>query len=190
MYSWATPNQIRDLFVEPPDIDVGEALIELFDSYRDREIVDAMMALDHHYDLMSLNLCYTDRMSMAAGVETRVPFLDFDLIRVMNSIPANLKVKGREGKYVLKKAMEPYLPHEVIYRQKAGFGLPIRSWLSRDDELLKRYLDGYRLKQQGLFNEHVVSQLIKEQMSGAKDHSYLLLTLIVQQVWLDNYLVH
>ena len=190
MYSWATPNQIRELFVEPPDIDFGEAFIELLDSYHEREIVDAMLALDYHYALMSLNLCYTDRMSMATGVETRVPFLDFDLIRVMNSIPANLKVKGREGKYLLKKAMEPYLPHDVIYRSKAGFGLPIRSWLSRDDELLKCYLDGDRLKQQGLFNEHVVSQLIKEQMSGAKDHSYLLMTLLVQQVWLDNYSVH
>jgi len=190
MYSWATPAQISALFVGSPDFGVGEELIELFDSFHDREIVDAMMALDHHYDLRSLNLCYTDRMSMAAGVEARVPFLDFDLIRVMNAIPAKFKVKGREGKYVLKKAMEPNLPYEIIYRSKAGFGLPVRSWLSRDNELFNHYLDGDRLRQQGIFNDQKVGQLLKEQMSGKRDHSYLLLTLLVQQIWLDNFLVH
>lgn len=190
MYNWATSDQIKALFVDPPEGDVGDELIELFDSYKDREIVDAMMALDHHYDLMSLNLCYTDRMSMAAGVETRVPFLDFDLVRVMNAIPGRFKLKGREGKYILKKSMEPHLPHEVIYRSKAGFGLPIRSWLSRDDELFKYYLDGDRLKRQGFFNECGVNQMLKEQMEGVKDHSYMLLSLLIQQIWLDNCSAH
>ena len=82
---------------------------------------------------------------MAVGVEARVPFLDFELVRVMNSIHSSIKMKKGIPKYVLKKAMEGTLPHEVIFREKAGFGLPLRSWMRSQNEMLKYYFDEARM---------------------------------------------
>ena len=91
-----------------------------------------MLALEQRFFLADHNLLYTDKMSMAAGVEVRVPFLDNDLVRLANALPPELKQRGAEGKWVLKKAMEPYLPHDVIYRPKTGFGAPLRHWLRHE----------------------------------------------------------
>jgi asparagine synthase (glutamine-hydrolysing) len=75
------------------------------------------------------NLNYTDKMSMAVGVETRVPFLDIDLVNYSVGLPPKFKMKGNTTKYILKKAMEPYLPMEIINRPKTGFGAPVRDWV-------------------------------------------------------------
>lgn len=187
MYTWADPDQIASLFVEPPATGADDDFYALLDSLRGRDSLDQLMGIDHHYDLMSLNLCYTDRMSMAVGVEARVPFLDFDLVRLMNSIDPALKVKGREGKYIFKKAMEPYLPKEVIYREKAGFGLPIRAWMAQSSDMIDRYFDPQRIRDQGIFRPEAIERLRKEHMSGARDHGYTLLTLLIQQIWLDRF---
>lgn len=186
MYTWTAPETIKDLLIAAPPWTGGATFEALFDTYSDNGILDAMMKVDQRYDLMSLNLCYTDRMSMAVGVEARVPFLDFDLVRVMNAIPVELKVKGKEGKYVLKKAMEPYLPREIIYREKAGFGLPLRAWLQNSNEMIKRYLDSDRVERQGLFKLVAVQRIIDEQMNGVADHANTLFTLLCQQIWLEE----
>jgi asparagine synthase (glutamine-hydrolysing) len=91
-----------------------------------------MLALEQRFFLADHNLLFTDKMSMAVGVEVRVPFLDNDLVRLANALPPGLKQRGAEGKWVLKKAMEPYLPHDVIYRPKAGFGGSLRHWLRNE----------------------------------------------------------
>jgi asparagine synthase (glutamine-hydrolysing) len=84
--------------------------------------LDRMLALEQRFFLADHNLLYTDKMSMAAGVEVRVPFLDLDLVDFAARIPARFKQRGSQGKWALKKAMEPHLPREVIYRPKTGFG--------------------------------------------------------------------
>lgn len=189
MYTWTASDTVKDLLIAAPQWTGGATFEALFDTYSDNGILDAMMKVDQRYDLMSLNLCYTDRMSMAVGVEARVPFLDFDLVRVMNAIPVGLKVKGRQSKYVLKKAMEPYLPREIIYREKAGFGLPLRAWLQHSNEMVNRYLDGDRIKRQGLFKPVAVQRIIDEQMNGVADHANTLFTLLCQQIWLEEHYV-
>ena len=88
-----------------------------------------MLVLEQRFFLPDHNLTYTDKMSMAAGVETRVPFLDLDLVDFAARIPERLKQRGSVGKWVLKKAMEPFLPMDVIYRPKTGFGAPLRRWM-------------------------------------------------------------
>ncbi len=186
MYTWTAQKTISDLLVDPPEWSGGKAFSTLFDSYSEKDIVDAMMKVDQKYDLMSLNLCYTDRMSMATGVEARVPFLDFDLVRLMNSIPADMKIKGKEGKSVFKKAMEPFLPREVIYREKAGFALPIRAWLRNDNDVLNSYLSEERIRKQGIFRPEAVQRIMDEQFKGTRDHANTLFTLLCQQIWLDN----
>jgi len=184
MYSWTSKDLIDELLLEDVKWEGDRVFEELFDTYSDNDIVTTMMKVDHHYDLLSLNLTYTDRMSMASGIETRVPFLDFDLIKFMNSIPVEMKLKGRHSKYVFKKAMESRLPKEVIYREKAGFGLPLRSWLRQSNEIVDYYLDKSRLDKQGIFNSSVINRIINEQDKGA-DHVNTIFTLLCQQIWLD-----
>jgi asparagine synthase (glutamine-hydrolysing) len=186
LYTWTSPASVATLFSGHGDIRVGDDLVAMAESWRGPDVVDALMHVDHHYDLMSLNLCYTDRMSMAVGVEARVPFLDFDLIRLMNAIPAEWKVTGREGKHVLKEAMKDHLPRDIVYRDKAGFGLPLRSWMQRSNDLVARYLDANRLQRQGIINGAAVERMLGEQYSGARDHSATLFTLLVQQLWLES----
>lgn len=184
LYTWTTPGTVRQLLgdVTPAS---GRMFEQILSETAGDDVVAAMMKVDRHFDLMSLNLCYTDRMSMAVGVEVRVPFLDFDLIRTMNAIPSSLKVKGMQGKYVFKKAMEQALPREVVYREKAGFGLPMRAWMRKDHPLLRHYLDPERISRQGIFRPDAVRQLVDEQFAGIRDHSNTVFTLLTQQLWLE-----
>jgi asparagine synthase (glutamine-hydrolysing) len=113
--------------------------------------VERMLAVDNDF-LADHNLTYTDKMGMAEGVEIRVPFLDPDLVEFAHRIPLRYKQRGREGKWVLKKAMESYLSREVIYRPKAGFGAPLRRWMRHDlRELLLDYLSEESLRRRGFF---------------------------------------
>lgn len=185
LYLWNTPKVMAGLFQDSSDISIGQSHIDLFSQHQNLDIVDAMMKVDQKYDLMSLNLAYTDKMGMMAGLEARVPFLDFELIKLMNSVPVGMKLRSGTQKYILKKAMEPYLPHEVIYRQKAGFALPIRAWLKAPSELTKHYLDSERIRRQGIFNPQALASICQEQFSGQRDHTYMLFAMLSLQIWLD-----
>jgi asparagine synthase (glutamine-hydrolysing) len=151
--------------------------------------LDRMLALEQRFFLTDHNLTYTDKMSMAVGVEVRVPFLDLDLVEFAASIPLGLKQRGSEGKWILKKAMEPYLPHEVIYRPKTGFGAPIRQWMQHDlREFLGDLLSTDSLQRRGLFDPDAVHRLIENNDAGKVDASYTLLSLMCIEIWCRNYL--
>jgi len=185
LYTWSTPDWIIDLFNESDTLIFGRDLNMLFEKYKSTDILTTMMLVDQKLDLMSLNLSYTDKMSMMVGVEARVPFLDFDLIRVMNAIPANIKIRGHVLKYPLKKTMEPFLPKELIYRQKSGFALPIRSWFRRKNKIIQKYFDVNRIRHQGIFNPHTFQRMCDEQFSGKYDHTNSLFSMLCLQIWLD-----
>ncbi len=91
-----------------------------------------MSYLDLRLRLPELLLMRVDKMTMATAVEARVPFLDQEFVQLAMSIPQSLKYKDHTLKYLLKKAVEPILPHEVIYRKKQGFGVPVESWFQKD----------------------------------------------------------
>jgi asparagine synthase (glutamine-hydrolysing) len=151
--------------------------------------IDRMLALEQRFFLADHNLTYTDKMSMAAGVEVRVPFLDLDLVEHAARIPARLKQRGRVGKWVLKKAMEPYLPKDVIYRPKTGFGAPLRRWMRHDLRgLLGDLLSGDSLKRRGLFEPAAVQSLIARNDSGRADAAYTLLSLLCIEIWCRAFL--
>jgi asparagine synthase (glutamine-hydrolysing) len=151
--------------------------------------LDRMLALEQRFFLPDHNLTYTDKMSMAAGVEVRVPFLDLDLVAFANRIPPRLKQRGGEGKWVLKKAMEPYLPHEVIYRPKSGFGAPLRQWMRHDlRELLGELLSVDSVTRRGLFDPAAIQRLIAANDGGKVDASYTLLSLLCIEIWCRTYL--
>ena len=151
--------------------------------------VDQMLALDQRFFLADHNLNYTDKMSMAAGVEVRVPFLDLDLVDFAAHLPNKFKQRGSVGKWVLKKAMEPYLPEEVIYRPKTGFGAPLRTWMKHDlRELLGDLLSIESLNKRGLFSAKAVQQLILDNDNDKIDASYTLLSLLCIEIWCRAYI--
>ncbi|MDQ3268621.1 MAG: asparagine synthase (glutamine-hydrolyzing) [Pseudomonadota bacterium] len=146
--------------------------------------LERLLALEQRFFLADHNLTYTDKMSMAAGVEVRVPFLDLDLVELAARIPQNLKQRGTTGKWVLKKAMEPFLPHDVIYRPKTGFGAPLRRWMRHElRELLGDLLSERSLRARGLFDPVAVQGLIAENDGGRRDASYTLLSLMCIEIW-------
>ena len=150
--------------------------------------LDQMLALEQRFFLTDHNLNYTDKMSMAAGVETRVPFLDLDLVNFAARIPDKFKQKGGTGKWVLKKAMESYLPKEVIYRPKTGFGAPLRTWIKHDlQELLRDTLSPDSLNKRGLFSSKAVQQLILDN-NNKIDASYTLFSLLCIEIWCRHYI--
>ena len=146
--------------------------------------LERMLALEQRFFLADHNLTYTDKMSMAAGVEVRVPYLDLDLAEYAARIPIGLKQRGRVGKWVLKKAMEPYLPKDVIYRPKTGFGAPLRRWMRHDlRHLVAELLSVDSLRRRGLFEPTAVQRLIANNDSGKVDAAYTLLSLLCIEIW-------
>jgi len=150
--------------------------------------LDRMLALEQRFFLTDHNFTYTDRMSMAVGVEVRVPFLDLELVESAARIPVGLKQRGRVGKWVLKKAMEPYLPHDVIHRPKSGFGAPLRQWMRNElRPLLADLLSIESLRRRGLFEPVEVQRMISQNDSGAVDAAYTLLSLMSIELWCRSF---
>jgi asparagine synthase (glutamine-hydrolysing) len=151
--------------------------------------LERMLALEQRFFLADHNLPYTDKMSMAVGVEVRVPFLDLDLVDFAARIPLGLKQRGHEGKWVLKKAMEPYLPSDVIYRPKSGFGAPLRRWIRHElRELLGDMLCVESLRRRGLFEPVAVQKLITANDTGKVDAAYTLLSLLCIEIWCRRFI--
>lgn len=154
-----------------------------------KEPLDRMLALEQRFFLADHNLIYTDKMSMAVGVETRVPYLDLELAEFAARIPFRFKQKGGESKWIFKKAMEPYLPRSIIYRPKSGFGAPLRRWIRFElRELLGDLLSEPCLRRRGLFEPHAVQQLMADNDKGKVDASYTLLSLICVELWCQHFL--
>ncbi|MCD6274278.1 MAG: asparagine synthase (glutamine-hydrolyzing) [Deltaproteobacteria bacterium] len=146
--------------------------------------LNRMLYLEAKHFLADHNLNYTDKMGMAAGVEVRVPLLDKELIDFATRIPPHLKQKGRIGKYILKKAMEPYLPREVIYRPKSGFGAPLRQWLHGElREVVMEMLGERSLKARGLFDPRAVARLVEDDYNGRIDAGYTIFSLMCIEWW-------
>jgi asparagine synthase (glutamine-hydrolysing) len=130
-------------------------------------------------------LTKVDRASMAHSLEVRVPLLDHEFCEYAATLPPSLKLKGGEGKYVLKKALEPHLPHDIMYRAKKGFSIPLAAWLRgplRQD--VRNAVLGPRLLDTGIFNRRYLEQLVSEHESGSGDHSVALWSLMMFEAFL------
>ena len=150
----------------------------------EREPLNRMLFLEAKHFLCDHNLNYTDKMGMAVGVEVRVPFLDPDLMRLAASLPAQFKQRGSEGKWILKRAMEPDLPRDVIYRPKTGFGVPLRRWLRNElRETVDDLLSERSLSARGLFDAAAVARLRQADAAGRIDAAYPLLALCAIEMW-------
>lgn len=189
-FQWADAQRIMSLFAPEHRAALAEeAMAAPLENYlatlpNSLPPLQRMLALEQRFFLADHNLLYTDKMSMAAGVEVRVPFLDNDLVKLVNSLPPGLKQRGAEGKWVLKKAMEPYLPHDVIYRPKTGFGAPLRHWLRHElKELVDDVLSAETLSRRGLFDPNAVAKLVADDRAGRVDAAYTILGLVCIEIW-------
>lgn len=190
-FRWAPPAQLLALYTPDTRREIAAAppaeqpmLDYLAGLSAPLPALERMLALEQRFFLADHNLAYTDRMSMAAGVEARVPFLDLELVDWAARIPDRCKQRGRTGKWVLKKAMEPHLPHDVIHRPKTGFGAPLRRWL-RDElrPLADLLLSAPVLRRRGLFDPQAVQALRDADAAGRVDAAYTLLALMSIEIW-------
>jgi asparagine synthase (glutamine-hydrolysing) len=146
--------------------------------------LNRMLYLEGKFFLTDHNLNYVDKVSMANGVEVRVPLLDPDLVALAARLPLDVKQRGRTGKWVLRKAMEPLLPREVIQRGKTGFGAPLRHWLRRElRPIVDDVLSERSLRPRGLFDPEGVRRLVELDRSRAVDATYPLFSMICIELW-------
>ncbi len=151
--------------------------------------IEQMQFLDMNFYMAEDILTKVDRASMAVSLEVRAPFLDPRVAQFAAQIPLEYKLKGNKGKYILKKAVAPLLPKEILDRPKKGFGIPIAEWLKgRLNPLMHDLLAPERLKNQGLFDAEFVQKLMKEHETNVASHHKQLWTLLVFQLWVDNFL--
>jgi asparagine synthase (glutamine-hydrolysing) len=163
----------------------AKELLKITDAKTD---VERMQFLDMNFYMAEDILTKVDRASMAVSLEVRAPFLDPRVAQFAASLPLEYKLKGNKGKYILKKAVEPLLPKAILQRPKKGFGIPIAEWLrGRLNPLMHDLLAPDRLKNQGLFDEKYVNKLIREHETNAASHHKQLWTLLVFQLWFDNF---
>jgi asparagine synthase (glutamine-hydrolysing) len=134
-------------------------------------------------------LTKVDRASMAHALEVREPLLDHELMSWVSGLPVTLKLRGSEGKYLLKKAMEPYLPREVLYRRKMGFAVPLAAWFRGPlAATIRNVVLGKRLAATGMFNQDYLRQVVEAHQSGRRDYSVILWTVLMFDAFLGQVL--
>lgn len=160
----------------------------LKDIPEENSMLNQMLYWEMRTFLIDHNLNYTDKLAMAQGVEVRVPYLDLDLVELSTKIPPKYKVKGNETKYILKKVAERYLPKEVIYRSKTGFGGSVRHWIKNEmNDMINERLSPERIRQRGIFDEKAVWSLIEANKTDKIDASYIIWSLLAIESWMEQF---
>lgn len=130
-----------------------------------------------------------DRTSMACSLEARSPFLDHTFAEFVCSIPENLRLKGLQAKYILKRSLKNRLPEEILARSKKGFGIPVAKLiLGQLKEDFQREFDAEKIKKEGFFNPNFTTKLFADHIAGKRDNRKLLWTLMMFQLWSKHYL--
>jgi asparagine synthase (glutamine-hydrolysing) len=194
-YCWMPSERAKDLFTKDYQQKIGsyhstDKLFQLLhDIPEEGSWLNKMLYWEMKAFLVDHNLNYTDKMGMAKGVEIRVPYLDVGLVNFACTINPSLKMKAGETKYILKKVAERYLPKEVIYRSKTGFGAPVRKWILEDlNEMISERLSKQRISSQGVFDGDKVWKLIEENKEGRIDASYSIWSLLAVDSWITQFL--
>lgn len=195
-YFWWSTDQVRRSLYSPAfadaaaSHDVADPLMRTLERIPDEpDPLQRMLMLEARHFLPDHNLNYTDRAGMAVGVEVRVPLIDVDLVSMATRIPSALKQRGRTGKALFKQSMEPYLPREIIYRRKSGFGAPLRRWLRNElRDAVTDVLAPEAIKRRGFFDPIAVSRLIDMDRRGVIDGSYTIFALMSLEMWFRSFL--
>jgi asparagine synthase (glutamine-hydrolysing) len=189
-YTLYDPDELRALV--SPDLAgyVDQVTAEHGEIYRDNSLhdeVNRMCLADTRLFLPGLNLAYTDRASMAASVEVRVPFVDPVVARAAFSIPGGDKIRHRQGKIALKRAAESWLPREIVHRPKASFSAPLRAWVRNDlKEVINDVLVHGELAGSGMIQAGELRHLIQEEQAGREDRAKQIWQLLTLELWYRN----
>ena len=169
--------------------DSADKILEFFESDNAAEIVDRMLYTDLMTRMPDHILTISDRMSMAHSLEVRPVLVDHRLVEFAARLPVDLKLRGRDLKYLLKKVAMRYLPRELVRRKKQGFSFPIARWLRGDlREFTRTLLDESRFVQSGLFDGAYVNRLLDEHLGGRMDHNYRIWILVNLEFWHRMYI--
>jgi asparagine synthase (glutamine-hydrolysing) len=187
--------RIRNSFYSPDFLDyvekdryVDNVFHGWFRDVAQRDTLSQLLYVDSKTWLADDLLLKADKMTMAASIELRVPFLDHEIVAFTSSLPANYKIRNGEGKFILKKLMESMLPREIVYRKKMGFTVPTQRWFAND--LLgsaKDILFSKRIMDTGFFRKAYLETMFERHERGKEDYSRRIFSLLVFYYWLDIY---
>jgi asparagine synthase (glutamine-hydrolysing) len=174
----------------------GYRAVETFNEHAQRSPTDDPLSLIQYLDMKTYLvgdiLTKVDRASMAHSLEVRVPLLDHKFVEWVSGLPVSTKLRGQEGKYILKKALEPHLSQEVLYRAKMGFGVPLGKWFRGPlkQRLRKSLLEG-GLAETGMFDHTFLKKMVDDHQSGLREYSAPLWSLMMFQAAIadDNFSV-
>jgi asparagine synthase (glutamine-hydrolysing) len=191
-YSYYDDNEYAQLLMgdyQQETVKLNEQHHQLFYAYPEFDLQNKMCYTDLNMFMVGLNLTYSDRASMASSVEVRVPFVDKEVIQFAMGIPGKYKYKNGQSKYILKKAAEEFLPKQIVYRPKASFGAPIRSWISNDlRTMVDDLLSEKKVRERGIFQYAFIKKLIDDDRKGTRDNAYQIYHLLTLELWFNEYL--
>ena len=169
----------------------GYQAVDVFRRHVDNAPTDCPLSLVQYLDIKTYLvgdiLTKVDRASMAHALEVRVPLLDHQLVEWMAGIEPQMKLNGREGKYIFKKSLEKYLPNDVLYRPKMGFAVPLNSWFRGPlREKVRESLLGETMMQCGLFDQAFLQHMVNQHQSGLRDYSASIWSLLMFEAFLRN----
>ena len=198
VYSFFSPSMKARLFqpwikeqISSNGVEAKQALRQLQSEVKDLDALTQILYMDTRTNLPDDLLMVGDKTSMANSIEVRVPFLDYRLVEFIETLPPNLKIKGRQAKYLHKKAVEKWLPKEIVYRQKKGFANPIDMWLKTS---MRPFLADCLLSENAAVNKYFNSAYIRETIQKHEGnqaehlrHIYLLLSF---ELWHQQFISH
>jgi asparagine synthase (glutamine-hydrolysing) len=182
----------RQLFSDAFRADLGGySALDVFRRHAQRANQEDALALIQYIDLKTYLIgdinTKVDRASMAHSLEVREPLMDHPLVEWLATLPSSLKLRGGEGKHLLKKALQPMLPHDLLYRQKMGFSVPLASWLRGPLRgRVQTALLGGTLANTALFNPQYLQYLVSKHQSGARDYSAPIWSLLMFEAFLRS----
>ncbi|MGY6522261.1 MAG: asparagine synthase (glutamine-hydrolyzing) [Mongoliitalea sp.] len=191
-FEWQDFEFVKNVFKEELQQNLNKDnayFLTLLDEVKDVEDeLNKLLYLEIYTFLIDHNLNYTDKAGMANSVEIRVPYLDLDLVEFSTSIPVKYKMKGKQTKYILRKVAERYLPHDVIYRPKAGFGAPVEYWVRNEmDYFIKDKLSKVNVEKSDIFNYEVINEVITKNNTGKINASYNVWSFLAIESWMKRF---
>jgi asparagine synthase (glutamine-hydrolysing) len=175
--------------LELDDYDAVDYQKRLFQQALIQDEREKMLYVDTMSYLPDDCLFKVDRMSMAHGLEVRVPFLDRELVEFSAKIPFEYKIRGLTSKYILKKTFSPYLPKKNLKQRKQGFTIPISAWLRNGlGTLARNILISKSLERRELFNKKYLEWMLEEHKYGRQEFGHRIWSLVIFELWARLYL--
>jgi asparagine synthase (glutamine-hydrolysing) len=170
----------------------GHRAVDVMRRHAGRANTDHPLSLVQYLDLKTYLvgdiLTKVDRASMAHGLEVRVPILDHELVEWVAGLPPELKLRNRQGKYLLKTALEPHLPNEILYRRKMGFSVPLAQWFRGPlRQTVREAILGSTLADTGFFDAQFLKHLIGAHQNATRDYSAPLWSLLMFEAFLRHF---